>query len=158
MSFHGRGERIWTSGLYVPNVALYQTEPHLDITASVFRGCWQRYQDLNPDKQSQSLLCYHYTIPLYSFYWPVFPDNVDYYSRYFSEVNPFFKKTFKISKLVLFCHGVQRTLKKRPEAPAHAAVRQPAHRQVIIIFSCDPIQRKAVKRKPFLPLRMRFIA
>ena len=29
------------------------------------RGFWQRYQDLNPDKQSQSLLCYPYTIPLY---------------------------------------------------------------------------------------------
>ena len=25
---------------------------------------WQRNQDLNPDEQSQSLLCYRYTIPL----------------------------------------------------------------------------------------------
>ncbi len=27
----GRGDRIRTCGLYVPNVALYQTEPHLVI-------------------------------------------------------------------------------------------------------------------------------
>ena len=26
----GRGDRIWTCGPYVPNVVLYQTEPHLD--------------------------------------------------------------------------------------------------------------------------------
>ena len=26
---------------------------------------WQRNQDLNPDEQSQSLLCYRYTIPLW---------------------------------------------------------------------------------------------
>ena len=26
----GRGDKIRTCGLYVPNVALYQTEPHLD--------------------------------------------------------------------------------------------------------------------------------
>ena len=32
--------------------------------ASLF---WQRNQDLNPDEQSQSLLCYRYTIPLCSF-------------------------------------------------------------------------------------------
>lgn len=29
--FIGRGDRIRTCGLHVPNVALYQTEPHLDI-------------------------------------------------------------------------------------------------------------------------------
>ena len=26
----GRGERIWTSGLFVPNEARYQAAPHLD--------------------------------------------------------------------------------------------------------------------------------
>ena len=29
--FHGRGDRIRTCGLCVPNAALYQTEPRLDI-------------------------------------------------------------------------------------------------------------------------------
>ena len=29
----GRGDWIRTSGLYVPNVALYQTEPHLEMAA-----------------------------------------------------------------------------------------------------------------------------
>ena len=29
-SQNGRGDKIRTCGLYVPNVALYQTEPHLD--------------------------------------------------------------------------------------------------------------------------------
>ncbi len=28
---YGRGDGIRTHGLYVPNVALYQTEPHLDM-------------------------------------------------------------------------------------------------------------------------------
>ena len=28
----GRGDRIWTCGPYVPNVVLYQTEPHLVTT------------------------------------------------------------------------------------------------------------------------------
>ena len=31
----GRGERIRTSGLHVPNVALYQTEPHPEIVLIV---------------------------------------------------------------------------------------------------------------------------
>ena len=30
---NGRGDWIRTSGLYVPNVALYQAEPHLDMAA-----------------------------------------------------------------------------------------------------------------------------
>ena len=29
----GRGDRTWTCGLCVPNAALYQTEPHLDVAA-----------------------------------------------------------------------------------------------------------------------------
>ena len=28
----GRGERIWTSGLFVPNEARYQAAPHLDAS------------------------------------------------------------------------------------------------------------------------------
>ena len=34
--FDGRGDWIRTSGLYVPNVALYQAEPHLEINAPKF--------------------------------------------------------------------------------------------------------------------------
>ena len=30
-AFCGRGDWIWTSGPYVPNVVLYQTEPHLEV-------------------------------------------------------------------------------------------------------------------------------
>ena len=30
-------------------------------------GVWQRMKDSNPHIQSQSLLCYHYTNPLYLF-------------------------------------------------------------------------------------------
>jgi hypothetical protein len=37
--FNGRGDWIRTSGLYVPNVALYQAEPHLD-------GCGRRIRTL----------------------------------------------------------------------------------------------------------------
>ena len=56
-SKYGRGDWIRTSGLYVPNVALYQAEPHLEK--------WLRKKDSNPHVQSQSLLCYLYTIPQY---------------------------------------------------------------------------------------------
>jgi hypothetical protein len=31
----GRGERIRTSGLYVPNVALYQAKLHPDLLAAI---------------------------------------------------------------------------------------------------------------------------
>ncbi len=32
-----------------------------------FQGAkWQRMKDSNPHKQSQSLVCYHYTNPLYA--------------------------------------------------------------------------------------------
>jgi hypothetical protein len=33
-----RGDWIRTSGLHVPNVALYQTEPHLDMLYSFFQN------------------------------------------------------------------------------------------------------------------------
>ncbi len=35
------------------------------LVAFATRIFWQRNQDLNPDEQSQSLLCYRYTIPLH---------------------------------------------------------------------------------------------
>ena len=34
-SLHGRGDRIRTCGFYVPNVALYQAEPHLDTNSGL---------------------------------------------------------------------------------------------------------------------------
>lgn len=34
--FYGRGDKIRTCGPYVPNVVLYQTEPHLDATHIVY--------------------------------------------------------------------------------------------------------------------------
>ena len=64
MEFFGRGDWIRTSGLYVPNVALYQAEPHLEKFGSG-SGAWLRKKDSNPHIQSQSLLCYLYTIPQY---------------------------------------------------------------------------------------------
>ena len=36
----GRGERIRTSGLYVPNVALYQAKLHPDLLFAVRRDAW----------------------------------------------------------------------------------------------------------------------
>ena len=44
---------------------------------------WQREKDSNPHKQSQSLLCYLYTIPL---------RNIAYYTAKKEIVNPFFYK------------------------------------------------------------------
>jgi hypothetical protein len=47
-SFHGRGDWIRTSGLYVPNVALYQAEPHLEKLSPVVwgYGCGRRIRTL----------------------------------------------------------------------------------------------------------------
>ena len=37
---HGRDDRIWTCGPYVPNVVLYQTEPHPVLTALQLYHNW----------------------------------------------------------------------------------------------------------------------
>ena len=46
MYFYNRGDKIRTCGLYVPNVALYQTEPHLDIIDFLYAALlrWQPRQ------------------------------------------------------------------------------------------------------------------
>ena len=49
VSENGRGERIRTSGLYVPNVALYQAEPHavirpltiIPFLGAIVNGCFR---------------------------------------------------------------------------------------------------------------------
>ncbi len=38
MTLFNRGDKIRTCGLYVPNVALYQTEPHLENKSTVPHG------------------------------------------------------------------------------------------------------------------------
>ena len=40
LDFFGRGERIRTSGLYVPNVALYQAKLHPEKPSSVAGRVW----------------------------------------------------------------------------------------------------------------------
>ena len=52
--------------------------------------CFQRYRDSNPNKQSQSLSCYRYTIPLH---------NDRYYIRCFIVCQYLFCKKMKISAL-----------------------------------------------------------
>ncbi len=51
---------------------------------------WQREKDSNPHIQSQSLLCYPYTIPLYS----VSSDDLYYYIHFCVLVNSFAQKYF----------------------------------------------------------------
>ena len=80
--FDGRGDWIRTSGLYVPNVALYQAEPHLERSAPDPEP-WLRKKDSNPHIQSQSLLCYLYTIPQH-----LLCDSKDYYIKLRGFVNP----------------------------------------------------------------------
>ncbi len=54
---------------------------------------WQREKDSNPHKQSQSLSCYPYTIPLFCFFaLGRGSDRIIYYSYIFQNVNTFFKK------------------------------------------------------------------
>ena len=58
-----------------------------------FRGLsrWQREKDSNPHKQSQSLSCYPYTIPLFCFFaLGRGPERIIYYSYIFQNVNTFF--------------------------------------------------------------------
>ena len=50
-------------------------------------GLWQRVKDSNPHIQSQSLLCYHYTNPLYL----SAVANRYYYTKIFDFVNRFSK-------------------------------------------------------------------
>ncbi len=62
----GRGDKIRTCDPIVPNDVRYQTALHLVVENSpekfgAIRWLWNR--DSNPNKQSQSLSCYRYTIP-----------------------------------------------------------------------------------------------
>ena len=52
---------------------------------------WQREKDSNPHKQSQSLSCYPYTIPLFLIFCCPLAEDMGYYSKLFSKVNPFFQ-------------------------------------------------------------------
>ena len=42
----------------------FSEKKKMDMTQVM--SIWQRMKDSNPHKQSQSLVCYHYTNPLYS--------------------------------------------------------------------------------------------
>ena len=60
----GRGDKIRTCDPIVPNDVRYQTALHLDKNSPDYSGLqWLRNRDSNPNKQSQSLSCYRYTIP-----------------------------------------------------------------------------------------------
>lgn len=53
---HGRGDWIRTSGLYVPNVALYQAEPHLEKLSPVF-GAMAAEEGFEPSQtESESVV------------------------------------------------------------------------------------------------------
>ena len=56
---------------------------------------WQRNQDLNPDEQSQSLLCYRYTIPLCE---PISFTAINILSQMKMFVNTFFGKKSNYDK------------------------------------------------------------
>ena len=62
---NGRGDKIRTCDSIVPNDVRYQTALHLERKQprNTSRLCWLRNRDSNPNKQSQSLSCYRYTIP-----------------------------------------------------------------------------------------------
>ena len=60
----GRGDKIRTCDPIVPNDVRYQTALHLEIKEPrITSGLWLWNRDSNPNKQSQSLSCYRYTIP-----------------------------------------------------------------------------------------------
>ena len=63
----------------------FSEKKKMDMTQVM--SIWQRMKDSNPHKQSQSLVCYHYTNPLSA----ARPQaSICYYSRFFALVNPFF--------------------------------------------------------------------
>ena len=53
------------SKLHAPKGALRSKKPDLS-SRQIRLFCWQREKDSNPHKQSQSLSCYPYTIPLFT--------------------------------------------------------------------------------------------
>ena len=61
-------------------------------------GVWQRMKDSNPHIQSQSLLCYHYTNPLYFVLVLLLfgAANKCYYSEILDNVNGFLKNFLNI--------------------------------------------------------------
>ena len=60
---------------------------------------WQRMKDSNPHKQSQSLVCYHYTNPLYMDFSPERPTAIitepQILSRVFLQIRKSFQKKYR---------------------------------------------------------------
>ena len=94
----GRDDRIRTCGPLVPNQMRYQTALHLEIKEPrITSGLWLWNRDSNPNKQSQSLSCYPYTIPLFfSFCFHPCHTNRYYYIARFEFVKGYFEKSWKI--------------------------------------------------------------
>ena len=81
----GRGDWIRTSGLYVPNVALYQTEPHLEMAAE------EGFEPSQTESES-AVLPLHNSAMSVSCFAPFLSDNDIYYSKNFPFVNTLFEK------------------------------------------------------------------
>ena len=82
----GRGDWIRTSGLYVPNVALYQAEPHLEMAAE------EGFEPSQTESESAVLPLHNSAIFFRSFCLSLFaPDNDIYYIKNFPFVNTFFQ-------------------------------------------------------------------
>lgn len=65
---------------------------------------WQRVKDSNPHIQSQSLLCYPYTIPQYLLIFCRCLNSNIYYNRFHKKVNSFFEKIFKYRHFFIIRH------------------------------------------------------
>lgn len=74
--FYGRGDKIRTCGPYVPNVVLYQTEPHLDATHIVYHDFWNLSSVFCKTKFSKVSRSYFaeniVKKTLISQFWPIF--------------------------------------------------------------------------------------
>jgi hypothetical protein len=80
---YGRGDWIRTSDLYVPNVALYQAEPHLEKDGSEKRSLAAEEGFEPSQTESESVV-----LPLHNsaiFIW----NSKSYYTKSFGFVNPF---------------------------------------------------------------------
>ena len=94
-SLLSRSDKIRTCDLYVPNVALYQTEPHSDkIGNLLFANSQLRKRDLNPYYQSQSLLCcqLHHSASSCLFVSVLLDSTIVIITGYSKKATPFLKK------------------------------------------------------------------
>ena len=90
---------------YKADAGMHIKQKNRSRFVNLLLSVWQRNRDSNPNKQSQSLSCYRYTIPL---------KNVPYYTHSYIVCQHFLRNFFKIILSLVSLFSFQE-LRQQPE-------------------------------------------